>query len=241
MLARGGRRTIPLLGAHDPFPPVDEALDEPDGLLAAGADLSVPRLIDAYAHGIFPWFNAGDPILWWSPDPRTVLVPRDFHVSHSLRKRLRQPDIKVTTDTIFARVLRECAAPRDGESGTWLIPSMQTAYMTLHRLGLAHSIEVWSDDVLAGGLYGVSLGRIFFGESMFSRQRDGSKIALAYLTAQLDRWDFPLIDCQLATDHLRSLGAQSISRDAFVREVDRLVRLPSSPVRWRFDADLRIT
>ena len=240
MLARGARRTIPLLGAHDPFPPVDEALAEPDGLLAAGADLSIPRLIDAYAHGIFPWFNAGDPILWWSPDPRTVLAPRDFHISHSLRKRLRQPDIKVTADTIFARVLRECAAPREGEPGTWLIASMQTAYLTLHRLGLAHSIEVWSDDVLAGGLYGVSLGRIFFGESMFSRQRDGSKIALAYLTAQLDRWGFPLIDCQLATDHLRSLGARSIPREEFVREVDRLVRLESTPVRWQFDADLRI-
>lgn len=241
MLARGVRRTIPLLGPHDAFPPVDEALEEPDGLLAAGGDLSVPRLIDAYAHGIFPWFNAGDPILWWSPDPRTVLAPCDFHISRSLRKRLRQPDIKVTADTIFSRVLRECAAPRHGEPGTWLIPSMQTAYLTLHRLGLAHSIEVWSDDVLAGGLYGVSLGRIFFGESMFSRQRDGSKIALAYLTAQLTRWEFPLIDCQLETEHLRSLGAQSISRDAFVRAVDQLVRLPSTPLKWQFDADLRIS
>jgi leucyl/phenylalanyl-tRNA--protein transferase len=238
MLARAGRRTIPLLGPHDVFPPVDEALDEPDGLLAAGADLSVPRLIDAYAHGIFPWFNAGDPILWWSPNPRTVLAPREFHISRSLRKRLRQPDITVTADTIFARVLRECAAPRDGEPGTWLIPSMQTAYLALHRLGLAHSIEVWSDDVLAGGLYGVSMGRIFFGESMFSRQRDGSKIALAYLAAQLARWEFPLIDCQLETDHLLSLGARSISREAFVREVNRLVRLSSAPVKWQFDADL---
>jgi leucyl/phenylalanyl-tRNA--protein transferase len=219
---------------------VGEALDEPDGLLAAGADLSVPRLIDAYAHGIFPWFNAGDPILWWSPNPRTVLTPREFHISHSLRKRLRQADVRVTADTIFARILRECAAPREDEPGTWLIPSMQTAYLALHRLGLAHSVEVWSDDVLAGGLYGVALGRVFFGESMFSRQRDGSKIALAYLTAQLARWQVPLIDCQLETQHLRSLGARSVSREDFVREVDHLVRQPSTPVRWRFDADLRV-
>lgn len=240
MLARAARRTIPVLGPHDPFPLVDGALDEPNGLLAAGADLSVPRLIDAYAHGIFPWFNAGDPILWWSPNPRTVLAPREFHVSHSLEKRMRDPAIIVTADTAFARVLRECAAPRDGEPGTWLIPMMQAAYNTLHRLGLAHSIEVWIDNVLAGGLYGVSLGRIFFGESMFTRQSDGSKIAMAYLSAQLERWEFPLIDCQLDTEHLRSLGARAMPREEFARHVDQLVRLPSTPVRWRFDADLRI-
>jgi leucyl/phenylalanyl-tRNA---protein transferase len=238
MVARPAPRTIPLLRSHDPFPPVIDALDEPDGLLAAGADLSISRLLDAYSRGIFPWFNAGDPILWWSPNPRMVLAPRDFHVSHSLRKRLRSPSVRVTADTIFDRVLAECAAPRDGEVGTWLIPAMQTAYGELHRIGVAHSIEVWMDGVLAGGLYGVALGRMFFGESMFTRQRDGSKVALAYLSAQLARWDVPLIDCQLDTEHLRSLGAYPVARDEFVRQVAALVQRPPMPARWTFDADL---
>ena len=232
---------IPFLGPADPFPPVEQALDQPDGLLAAGGSLTTRRLVDAYRRGIFPWFNEGDPILWWSPDPRTVLRPSRIHVSHSLRKKLRKESFLLTIDRVFTRVLDGCAAPRPGDSGTWLSLPMRRAYASLHAAGLAHSIEVWMDGELAGGIYGVAIGRMFFGESMFSRQRDGSKIALAYLTAQLDRWDFPLIDCQLATDHLRSLGAQSISRDVFVHEVDRLVRLPSTPVRWQFDADLRIS
>ncbi len=227
---------IPFLGPADRFPPVDQALDEPDGLLAAGGGLSVERLVDAYGHGIFPWFSAGDPVLWWSPDPRMVLAPRDLHVSRSLRTRLRKGDVRVTADTAFERVLRECAAPRLGETGTWLLPEMRRAYTALHLAGFAHSIEVWIGDDLAGGIYGVSLGRMFFGESMFSRRTDGSKIAMVHLAAQLDRWGFPLIDCQMETDHLVSLGAVSMSRRRFVTEVQRLVMQPAPS--WTLDADL---
>ncbi len=227
---------IPFLGPSDPFPPVEQALVAPDGLLAAGADLTPGRLVDAYQHGIFPWFNEGDPILWWSPDPRIVLAPRDFHVSHSLRKRLKDHRFTVTADRAFAAVLDECAAPRADEGGTWLTPHMKAAYLTLHEQGLAHSIEVWMDGVMAGGVYGVSLGRMFFGESMFSRRTDASKIALAYLAAQLDRWGFPWIDCQLETDHLLSLGAVALPRRAFVAEVARLVREPAPG--WTLDPDL---
>ena len=217
---------IPFLGSTDPFPPVEQALDEPDGLLAAGADLTPGRLIDAYSHGIFPWFNEGDPILWWSPDPRTVLAPHDFHVSHSLRKRLKQRQFTVTADTAFAAVLDECAAPRPDDGGTWLTPPMKVAYLALHEQGHAHSVEVWMEGALAGGIYGVALGRMFFGESMFSRRTDGSKIALACLATQLGRWGFPWIDCQLETEHLLSLGAVAGPRRRFVAEVARLVRLP---------------
>jgi leucyl/phenylalanyl-tRNA--protein transferase len=218
---------IPFLGPSDPFPPVDQALDDPDGLLAAGADLSVPRLIAAYEQGIFPWFNEGDPILWWSPDPRMVLAPRAFHVSHSLKKRLKQRRFTVTADQAFATVLDECAAPRPDEGGTWLTAPMKAAYVALHAQGIAHSIEVWMDGALAGGIYGVALGRMFFGESMFSRRTDGSKIALFSLARQLDRWGFPWIDCQLETDHLLSLGAAQVPRRQFVAEVARLVREPA--------------
>ena len=227
---------IPVLGPSDPFPPVDQALDQPDGLLAAGADLTPSRLIEAYRQGIFPWFNDGDPILWWSPDPRLVLAPGSLHVSRSLRKRLKQRAFTVTLDTAFAAVLDECAAPRPDADGTWLTPAMRCAYFALHQQGLAHSIEVWIDDTLAGGIYGVALGRMFFGESMFSRRTDGSKIAMAYLAAQLDRWGFPWIDCQLETDHLLSLGATAMPRAAFVAEVARLVREPAPS--WVLDPDL---
>ena len=217
---------IPFLGSTDPFPPVEQALDEPDGLLAAGADLTPGRLIDAYSHGIFPWFNEGDPILWWSPDPRTVLAPHDFHVSHSLRKRLKQRQFTVTADTAFAAVLDECAAPRPDDGGTWLTPPMKVAYLALHEQGHAHSVEVWMEGALAGGIYGVALGQMFFGESMFSRRTDGSKIALACLATQLGRWGFPWIDCQLETEHLLSLGAVAVPRRRIVAEVARLGRLP---------------
>ncbi len=227
---------IPFLGPADPFPPVAEALDEPDGLLAAGADLSPQRLIDAYRQGIFPWFNDGDPILWWSPDPRVVLAPRAFHVSHSLKKRLRQRRFSVTIDTAFAAVLDACAAPRPDEGGTWLTATMKQAYLALHRAGLAHSMEVWMDGELAGGIYGVALGRMFFGESMFSRRTDGSKIALAVLAAQLDRWGFPWIDCQMETEHLLSLGATAVPRQRFVAELARLIQEPAPG--WTLDRDL---
>jgi leucyl/phenylalanyl-tRNA--protein transferase len=227
---------IPFLGPTDPFPPVEQALDQPDGLLAAGGTLAPKRLVEAYCRGIFPWFNEGDPILWWSPDPRTVLAPAQLHVSHSLRKRLKKDTFLVTLDRAFARVLDGCAAPRPGDAGTWLTPPMRRAYTGLHAAGIAHSIETWIDGELAGGIYGVAIGRMFFGESMFSRRTDASKIAMSRLAAQLDRWGFPLIDCQLETDHLLSLGAERMPRRQFVAAVARLVKEP--PPVWRLDADL---
>ena len=227
---------IPFLGPADPFPPVEQALDHPDGLLAAGGSLTTRRLIDAYRRGIFPWFNEGDPILWWSPDPRMVLRPSRLHVSHSLAKKLRKGSFLVTIDRAFARVLDGCAAPRTGDSGTWLSPPMRRAYTALHQAGHAHSIEVWMDGELAGGIYGVGIGRMFFGESMFTRRSDASKIAMARLAVQLERWDCPLVDCQLETDHLLSLGAEHMPRRAFVAEVERLTQLGGPP--WEIDADL---
>jgi leucyl/phenylalanyl-tRNA--protein transferase len=227
---------IPFLGPADPFPPVEHALADPDGLLAAGGTLTLKRLVEAYRHGIFPWFNEGDPVLWWSPDPRTVLLPSRVHVSHSLRKRLKKDAFLVTIDQAFARVLDGCAAPRAQEAGTWLTPQMRRAYSALHNAGLAHSVEVWMDGELAGGIYGVAMGRMFFGESMFTRRTDASKIAMVRLAAQLDRWRFPLIDCQLATDHLHSLGAESMPRRQFVKAVERLVKEPAP--KWEMDEDL---
>jgi leucyl/phenylalanyl-tRNA--protein transferase len=229
---------IPLLGPTDHFPPVDFALDEPNGLLAAGGGLSVPRLLDAYARGIFPWFSDGDPVLWWCPDPRMVLPTNNVHVSRSLRRRLRRDDYSVTADTAFADVLRACAAPRRSDAGTWLVPPMIRAYERMHAAGAAHSIEVWIDGELSGGLYGVVLGRMFFGESMFTRRTDASKIAVAALAAQLRRWQFPLIDCQLRTEHLASLGAIEMPRREFVKKVGEFVRLPAVPSPWRVDDDL---
>lgn len=227
---------IPFLGLTDPFPPVEQALDEPDGLLAAGGGLTSERLLDAYSHGIFPWFNEGDPILWWSPDPRIVLAPRSLHVSHSLKKRLKKGGFTVRIDSAFAEVLDACAAPRAGDAGTWLTAEMKAAYLALHHHGAAHSIEVWMDGAMAGGIYGVSLGRMFFGESMFSSRTDGSKVAMVALAAQLDRWGFPWIDCQLETDHLLSLGATAMPRKTFVSEVARLIREPAPD--WQPDDDL---
>jgi leucyl/phenylalanyl-tRNA--protein transferase len=227
---------IPFLGPTDPFPPVEQALDNPDGLLAAGGSLSPRRLVDAYRHGIFPWFNEGDPILWWSPDPRTVLRPSRVHVSHSLRKRLRKNAFFITIDRAFTRVLDGCAAPRPDDSGTWLSVPMRRAYGSLHATGFAHSIEVWMDGELAGGFYGVAIGRMFFGESMFTRRTDASKIAIVRLSAQLERWNVPFIDCQLETEHLLSLGAEHISRRQFVAEVAQLVNEPA--LSWVMDADL---
>lgn len=227
---------IPFLGPADPFPPVEQAIDNPDGLLAAGGSLTTRRLVEAYRLGIFPWFNEGDPILWWSPDPRTILRPSKVHVSHSLKKRLKKAEYFVTIDRTFARVLDGCAAPRPGDSGTWLSAPMRRAYTALHNAGLAHSVEVWMDGELAGGVYGVAIGRMFFGESMFARRTDASKIGIVVLAEQLDRWRFPFIDCQLETAHLMSLGAEHMPRRRFVAEVTRLVneRAPA----WVLDEDL---
>ena len=229
---------IPLLGPTDHFPSVDAALDDPNGLLAAGGGLSIARLIEAYARGIFPWFSQGDPILWWCPDPRMVLPTDAVHISRSLRRRLRRDDYVVTFDRAFADVIRACAAPRKHDSGTWLVPAMIRAYERMYDAGLAHSIEIWIDGTLAGGLYGVALGHMFFGESMFTRRTDASKMAIALLALQLRRWDFPWIDCQMRTEHLASLGAVDVSRREFVDRVRQLVTAPAVPAPWRIDADV---
>lgn len=228
---------ILLLQEDTPFPPVTEALKHPNGLLAVGGDLSPARLLDAYQRGIFPWFGAGDPILWWSPDPRMVLIPGEFKVSHSLRKTLRRGAYQLRTDTAFEQVMRACAAPRKGQDGTWIQEEMVQAYCELHRLGYAHSVETWMDDELVGGLYGVCIGKMFYGESMFSRRSDASKIALAHLCAQLQRRDFGMIDCQMNTAHLASLGAREISRTEFVARVQELVNCEGVN-DFKFDPDL---
>ena len=229
---------IPWLDASDPFPPPSRALREPNGLLAAGADLATPRLLDAYRRGIFPWYSEGEPILWWSPDPRMILVPGQLVVSRSLRKRLRRREYEVRTDTAFAGVMRACAEPREDQGGTWISPEMIRAYVALHHAGYAHSVECWLDGALVGGLYGVSIGRVFFGESMFTRRTDASKVALAHLAGQLARWSFGIIDCQMSTPHLESLGAHEIPRTLFMRALAELVNYPTQKGPWRFDDDL---
>jgi leucyl/phenylalanyl-tRNA---protein transferase len=229
---------IPWLEKGDPFPPVEEALRDPNGLLAAGDELSTERLLQAYERGIFPWFGEGDPVLWWSPDPRMVLGTDAIHVSRSLRKTIRSGRFRVTADTAFPRVMAACAEPRPDQDGTWITREVYEAYCTLATLGLAHSIEAWEGDALVGGLYGVAIGRMFFGESMFARRSDASKVALVHGVRQLRRWGFPLIDCQMSTSHLASLGARTVSRAEFLSAVRRYVKMPSVPAPWRLDADL---
>lgn len=197
------------------FPSPEQALDEPNGLLAAGGDLSPGRLLAAYRLGIFPWYEEGQPILWWSPHPRTVLLPDEIHISRSLRKTLRRGNYQVTADQCFAQVVEACAGPRAGASGTWITDAMLEAYCELHAMGYAHSIEVWQQGRLTGGLYGVAMGAAFFGESMFSRASNASKIALVHLAGQLRSWGFGIIDCQVETQHLLSMGARSIPRPEF--------------------------
>lgn len=230
---------IPWLRADAPFPDLDLALVEPDGLLAAGGDLSVPRLLDAYRRGIFPWFNAGEPILWWSPDPRMVLFPDEFKVSRSLRRSLARKDYTVTADTVFAEVMAACAAPRRGAQGTWISEAMRTAYAALHARGYAHSVETWMPGAdglqLAGGLYGVAIGRAFYGESMFTRRTDASKIALAHLVRFLAARGFGVIDCQMRTAHLASLGAREIPRRDFATLLARLTAEPGMPGKWTLE------
>jgi leucyl/phenylalanyl-tRNA--protein transferase len=210
------------------FPPLNKALREPNGLLAAGGDLSPQRLVQAYRHGCFPWFQDGQPILWWSPDPRTVLLPHELHISHSLSKYLRQQRYSVTFDHAFARVIRACAAPRDYADGTWISAAMQDAYLELHRQGIAHSVEVWLHDELVGGLYGLAIGQLFFGESMFSRADNASKVGFATLVSHLRQWGFVLIDCQMPTEHLHSFGARAISRQDFAGYLQAHLDQPSS-------------
>lgn len=222
-----------------PFPPLDRALTEPDGLLAAGGNLSPRRLLRAYRMGIFPWYSPGQPILWWSPDPRLVLFPEQINITRSLRKTLKKQPFTVTADTAFAAVIAACAAPRaDQDAGTWITPQMHRAYCRLHRLGHAHSIEVWHAGALVGGLYGVAIGQIFFGESMFSTLSDASKTALAGLALQWRRWGCALIDCQVHTEHLARMGAVNIPRTDFMRLLERYCALPGPEGTWLLDQDL---
>ena len=219
------------------FPPLEEATV--DGLLAIGGDLSSERLLTAYRKGIFPWYNPGQPILWWSPDPRTVLYPSQLRISRSLRKALRHSHFHITTDTAFDRVIVECAeSKRDGTvTGTWITTDMRSAYLDLYRLGHAHSVEIWQHNRLVGGLYGVAIGGIFFGESMFSVTRDASKVALAGLVSQLLQLEFRLIDCQLPSTHLFSLGAQSIPRMEFVEELQLGINSKQMSIPWELAID----
>src|SRR5215217_5398408 len=225
-----------------PFPPVDTAFTDPDGLLAAGGDLNPKRLLNAYRRGIFPWYEQGQPILWWSPNPRTVLFPKHFRLARSLRKSLRNKPYTISFDRAFYEVLSGCAAPRRYGAGTWITAEMLEAYYQLHVQGFAHSVEVWhtQDGGLIGGLYGVALGRVFFGESMFSWATDGSKIALAYLARHLQAWGYPLIDCQLSSAHLHSLGAEMIPRARFMEFLTRYCPKHGEPAPWRIDADLDV-
>lgn len=218
------------------FPPLDHALDEPNGLLALGGDLSVERLVEAYGHGIFPWYSTGQPIMWWSPDPRAVLEPAHLHVSRSLAKRVRNAGFTMSFDEDFAEVVRACAAPRAYADSTWITDEMHDAYCALHAHGIAHSVECRLDGALVGGLYGVALGRMFFGESMFSTVTDASKVALVALCRWLEAWDYALIDCQMDTAHLRTLGARTVARSDFAQTLRALVVASPAPHAWRADA-----
>ena len=223
---------IPWLSDKADFPPLEQALRRPNGLLAAGGDLSPTRLSRAYRLGIFPWYSEGEPILWWSPDPRMVLFPAELKIARSLRKSLRRGLFQVTADTAFERVIQACSELRPGQLGTWITTEMKRAYCRLHSLGIAHSVESWRDGELVGGLYGVGIGRAFFGESMFSREDDASKVALARLVAQLDHWGFGIVDCQMRTPLLAAFGAREIPRGEFARRLAELVNYNSILGPW---------
>jgi leucyl/phenylalanyl-tRNA--protein transferase len=219
------------------FPAPETALREPNGLLAIGGDLSVERLLAAYDHGIFPWFDSDQgPILWWSPDPRAVVAPDAIRVSRSLRRTIARATYHVSLDTAFAAVIAACAGPRRNATGTWITPRMQLAYRQLYELGYAHSVEAWQDGRLAGGLYGVALGRMFFGESMFSHARDASKVAFVYLSQHLHARGYRLIDCQVMNPHLESLGAVEMPRREFLEIVRQNRQCATTPRHWDADA-----
>ncbi len=227
---------IPWLESTDAFPPLDLALVEPNGLLCAGGDLAPQRIIQAYLRGIFPWYLRDEPILWWSPDPRMVLIPAEFKISRSLRRTLRKGDYRIRLDSAFPAVIRACAGTRrKGEAGTWITAEMQAAYLTLYELGYAHSVEAWVNDTLAGGLYGLAIGKMFYGESMFSHATDASKIALAHLVRFLEAQGFGLIDCQMNTPHLATLGAREIPRSEFMARLRELTATPPLNGRWPSD------
>jgi leucyl/phenylalanyl-tRNA---protein transferase len=225
---------VPILGPRDPFPPLERALRRPNGLLAVGRTLSVATLLEAYAQGIFPWFSEGDPILWWSPDPRMVLYVDELHVTRSLRKVVRADTFEVRIDCAFRAVIEACAqTPRHGQRGTWITPDVVRAYCELHRRGYAHSVEAWRDGSLVGGLYGLALGRMFFGESMFAHETDASKVALVHLVEKLRTLGVPLVDCQQETAHLAALGARPIPRHRFAAHLAELIHSLEPPPGWR--------
>ncbi|MFN2348839.1 MAG: leucyl/phenylalanyl-tRNA--protein transferase [Thioalkalivibrio sp.] len=224
--------------ANEAFPHPDRAFTEPNGLLAAGGDLSLPRLLRAYREGIFPWYEAGQPILWWSPDPRTVLFSAEVKVSRSLTKTLRSGRFRVSFDEAFPAVIRGCAAPRGGVHGTWITYGMQQAFVQMHLTGHAHSVEVWQGEELVGGLYGVTLGRMFYGESMFTRVSDASKVALVTLCRHLEHWGYPLIDSQTPSAHLARLGARPMPRREFRQWLDRLCEQSPRDALWSVDPTL---
>ena len=218
------------------FPDVELALQEPDGLLAVGGKLAPEWILQAYRRGIFPWYGQGQPILWWAPDPRLVLFPENLRISRSLKKTLKKGLFTVTLDTAFEAVIDACARPRPRQAGTWITPEMRSAYVDLHHAGHAHSVESWYDGMLVGGLYGIAIGHVFFGESMFTEMSNASKTAFVTLVRQLQRWGFTLIDCQVYTQHLASLGAATITRKEFTAILDRECWPPGYNHRWVFDS-----
>lgn len=220
------------------FPDIKLALEEPDGLLAYGGDLSIERLYAAYQQGIFPWYSQGQPVLWWSPDPRMVLYPAELKVSRSLRKKIRQQDYSISFDQNFKEVIQHCAEPRLQQKETWILNEMIDAYCEFNQAGYAHSVEYWQGGELLGGLYGIAIGQVFFGESMFSRVSDSSKIAFVFLTLQLQRWGYKFIDCQVYSAHLESLGAKMISRNDFKNKLIKYTVMENKPEQWVADEDL---
>ena len=224
---------VPWIESALDFPAVNTALAEPNGLLCVGADLAPETIIAAYSRGIFPWFSDNQPILWWSPDPRMVLFPAEFKVSKSLAKTVNRKLFEIRFDSAFAEVISACSEPRQQGGGTWIVAEMQVAYAQLHALGVAHSIESWRDGKLVGGLYGLALGRMFFGESMFARETDASKVALVALVDKLKRDGFELIDCQQETGHLASFGARPIARDNFLQWLKELINSNQINSAWR--------
>jgi leucyl/phenylalanyl-tRNA--protein transferase len=224
---------IPWLNADEAFPPLAKALREPNGLLAAGADLSPERLLAAYRQGIFPWYSPGQPILWWSPDPRMVLFPSELKVSRSLAKRMRKDDYEIRFDTAFRQVMLQCAlTERPGQDGTWITSDIVEGYCRLHALGHAHSVETWMEGELVGGVYGVAIGRMFYGESMFHHVTDASKLAFVHLVRRLHDQAFGMLDCQMKTAHLASLGAREVSRDEFSQRLSELVNSIHPHAQW---------
>jgi len=220
------------LNPFEAFPPAESAETDPDGLLAVGGCLSPQRLLNAYRHGIFPWYNPGEPILWWSPNPRLIIYPHRLHVSHSLAKAVKKQRFRLSFDQNFSAVMQACAKPRTYANGTWISKEILQAYQQLFHLGVAHSIEVWQDDELVGGLYGVAIGKVFFGESMFHSVSNASKIAFVYLAQHLQDWQYELIDCQVNTSHLESLGAENMPRAEFIDLLEQFCPQTAHPLAW---------